>query len=78
MSNERIKRIWIGSYHVYNDAIDFQDYWASAASPSPKNATNIEGYGCYIVEEKDETDKAWVTYTTYYTYHYLCKNGMSG
>ena len=27
--------------------------------------------------KKDESEGVWVTYTTYYTYHCLCKNGMS-
>ena len=67
----------IGSYHVYDNTTDYKDYWASAASPPTKNATNVEGCGCYIVKKKDESDRVWVTYTTYYTYHYLCKHHMS-
>ena len=67
----------IGSYNVYDNAINYQYYWASAALSPPKNATNVEGCGCYIVKEKDESDRAWVTYSTYYTYHYLCKNHMN-
>ena len=67
----------IGSYHVHHNAINYQDYWAGAASPPPKNVTNIEECGCYIVKEKDESDRAWVTYTTYFTYHCLSKNRMS-
>ena len=77
MLNERIKSMWIGSYNVYSNAIDYQDYWTSAASPPPKNATNVEVCGCYIIKEKDESDRAWVTHTTYYTYHYLCRSDMS-
>ena len=42
----------IGSYHVYDNTTDYKDYWASAASPPPKNATNVEGCGCYIVKKK--------------------------
>ena len=71
------KKHGVESYYVCNNAIDYQDYWAGAASPPPKNATNVEGCGCYIVKEKDESDRAWVKYTTYYTYYYLCKNHMS-
>ena len=67
----------IRSYNVHDNTIDYQDYWASAASPPPKNAINVEQCGCYIVKEKDESDRAWVTYTKYYSYHYLCKNHMS-
>ena len=70
----------IGSYHVYDNTTDYRDYCASAVSPPPKNATDAEGCGCYIVKEKkrkNENEKVWVTYTTHYTYHYLCKNHMS-
>ena len=67
----------IGSYHVHHNAINYQDYWAGAASPPPKNVTNIEGSGCYIVKEKDESDRAWVTYTTNFIYHCLSQNHMS-
>ena len=42
----------IGSYHVYDNTTDYKDYWASAASPLPKNATNVEGCGCYIIKKK--------------------------
>ena len=42
--------------------------WARAVSPSPKNATNVEGCGCYIVNK----DERWVTYT----YHHLCIDHM--
>ena len=77
MFNERIKSTGIGSYKVHDNTIDYQDYWAGAASPPPENATNVEESGCYILEEKDESDRAWVTYTKYYNYHYLCKNHMS-
>ena len=40
----------IGSYHVYENTADYRDYWASTATP--KNATNVEGCGCYIVKKK--------------------------
>ena len=66
----------IGSYYVYDNATDYKDYWAnwaSPVSPPPKNATNVEGHGCYIVKK----DERWVTYTRYYIYHYLCKNHLS-
>ena len=66
----------IGSYHVYDNTTDYKDYWVGAASPPPKNATNVEGCGCYIVK-KDENERVWATYTTYNTYHCLCKNCMS-
>ena len=33
--------------------------------------------GNYIVKEKDEIERVWVTYTTCKTYHDLCKNHMS-
>ena len=56
--NERIKSKGIGSYHVYHNTTDYKDHWASAASPPPKNATNLEGCGCYIVK-KDESDRVW-------------------
>ena len=42
--------------------------WATAVSPPPKNATNVEGCGCYIVKKGER----WVTYT----YHHLCENHM--
>ena len=48
----------IGNYHVYDNTIDYRDYWASTASPPPENATNVEECGCYIVREKDESDNA--------------------
>ena len=41
----------IGSYHVYDNTTDYKDYWVGAASPPPKNATNVEGCGCYIVKK---------------------------
>ena len=75
--NERIKSMGIGTYYISNNASDYQDYWASASSPLPKYATNVERCGCYIVKEKDEGDRAWVTYSTCYTYHYLCRSHMS-
>ena len=37
----------------------------------------LKGCGCYIVKVKDENDRAWVTFTTYYTCHYLYINHMS-
>ena len=79
MFNERIKSMGIGiaRYHAYDNTTNYQDYWESAVSPPPENATNVKEYGCYIVKEKDESDRVWVTYTTYFTYHYLCKNHMS-
>ena len=75
MFNERIKSMGIGiaRYHAYDNTTNYQDYWESAVSPPPENATNVKEYGCYIVKEKDESDRVWVTYTTYFTYHYLCK-----
>ena len=57
-SMKRMKGMGIESY--YN--------WARAVSPPPKNATNVEGCGCYIVEKDDR----W----TAYTYHHLCKDHM--
>ena len=42
----------IGSYHVYDNTTDYHGYWASAVSPPPKNATNAEGFGCYIMEKR--------------------------
>ena len=63
----------IGSHHVYDNTNDYKDYWVGAESPSPKNATNVQGSGCYIVK-KDERERVSVIYTTYYTYHCLCKN----
>ena len=42
----------IGSYHVYDNTIDYKDYLSSVASPPPKIVTNIEGCGCYIVRKK--------------------------
>ena len=73
MFNERIKSMGIGSHHVYDNTNDYKDYWVGAESPSPKNATNVQGSGCYIVK-KDERERVWVIYKTYYTYHCLCKN----
>ena len=35
--------MWIGSYHVHDNTTDYKDSWASAASPPPKNVTNVEG-----------------------------------
>ena len=59
-------------YHVYDNTTYYRDYWADAVSPPPENATNVKECGCYIVEER-----VWVTYTTYRTYHCLCKNHMN-
>ena len=42
--------------------------WARAVSPPPKNGTNVEGCGCYIVKK----DERWMTYT----YHHLCEDHM--
>ena len=64
-------------YNGYDNITHYRDYWPDAVSPAPENATSVKECGCYIVKEKDETDKVWVTYTTYETYHYLCKNHMS-
>ena len=69
--------IGIDRYYGYDNTTDYQDHWASAVSPPLENATNVKECGCYMVKEKDEIDRVWVTYTTYYTYHYLCKNHMS-
>ena len=63
----------IGNYHVYDNTTHYRDCWASAVSPPPENATNVKECICYIVEEKDESERVWVTYTAYKTYHYLCK-----
>ena len=46
-------------------------HWTRALSP-PKNATNVEEYGCYIVKK----DERWVAYTRYYIYHHLYENPM--
>ena len=54
----------IGSYDVYGNATDYQDYWIGAASPPSENSTNVTGCGCYIVKRKDESERVWVTYTT--------------
>ena len=79
MFNERIKSMGIGiaRYYAYDNTTYYRDYWASAVSASPENATNVRECGCYIVKEKDESQRIWVTYTTYKTYYYLCKNHMS-
>ena len=58
----------ISRYHVYDNTTDYQDYWADAASQPPENAINVKECGCYIIKEKEESDRAWVTYTTYKTY----------
>ena len=63
--------MWIGIDHYYNNYDhynDYRDYWESAVSPPPENATNVKECGCYIVKEKDESNRVWVTFTTYYTY----------
>ena len=67
MFNERIKSMGIGSYEVYDNTSDYKDYWVGAASPPPKNATNLKECGCYIVKKKDESERVGVTCTTYYT-----------
>ena len=80
MFNERKKIMGTGVaryYHVYDNATNYQDYWASVVSPPPENATNVKECGCYIEKEKDESERVWVTYTTHRTYHYLCKNHMN-
>ena len=64
-------------YNVYDNTTNNQDYWASAVSPPPKNTTSVKECGFYIAKEKDESDRVWVPYTTYKTYHFLCKNHMS-
>ena len=80
MFNERLKSMEIGIsryYGVYDNTTHYRNYWASAASPPHENATNVKECGCYIVKEKDKIDRVWVTYTTYKTYQYLCKNHMN-
>ena len=42
----------IGSYQVYDNTTDYKDYWVGDESPSPKNATNVQGCGCYIVKKR--------------------------
>ena len=64
-------------YNVHDNTTHYWDYWASAVSPPPENATYVKECGCYIIKEKDERERVGVTYTTYYTYHYLCKNHIS-
>ena len=44
-------------YNLYDNTTNYQDYWASPVSPPPENATNVKGCGCYIVKEKDESDR---------------------
>ena len=70
MFNERIKSMGngIAHYHAYDNTTNYQDCWESAVSPPPENATNVKECGCYIVKEKDESNRVWVTFTTYYTY----------
>ena len=65
--------IGIARYYSYDNTTNYQDYWVGAASPP--NATNVKGCGCYIIK-KDENERVWVTHTTYYTYHCLCKSHM--
>ena len=60
-------------YHVYDNTTYYQDYWARPVSPLPENATNVRECGCYIVEEKDESERVLVTYTTYRTYIIFAK-----
>ena len=56
----------IGSYHIYDNATGYRDYWVGAASPPPeKKSTNVTECGCYIIKRKDESERVWVTYTTY-------------
>ena len=59
-------------YRVHDNATYYKDplpYWASAVSPPPKNATNVEECGCYIVKK----DERWGRYCVY---HHLCENHM--
>ena len=63
--------IGIVRYYAYDNTTNYQEYWVGAASPPPKNTTNVTGCGCYIVKRKDESERVWVTYITYYTYHCL-------
>ena len=77
MLDEGTKNMGIGSHCVRNDNANDQDYWKSLASPPLENATDVKRCEYYIVKEKHESDRAWVTCTTYYTYHYLCQNHMS-
>ena len=74
MFNERVKSVRIGSYHVYDNTTHYRDYWAEAVSPPPENAPNVKECGCYIVKEKDESERVRVTYTIYYTCHLKEKN----
>ena len=67
----------IDRYYGYDDTTHYWTYWVSAVSPPPENATSVKECGFYIVKEKDENDMVWVTYTTYKTHHYLCKNHLS-
>ena len=67
----------IRSYYISNNVWDYQDYWGSTVSPPLENAANVEGCGCYIIKEKDQSDRTCVTYTKCYTCHYLCENHMS-
>ena len=48
----------IGSHNVFYN-------WKRAVSPPPKNATSVEGCGCYIVEKSEK----WATYA----YNHLCE-----
>ena len=42
----------IGNYNVYDNTVDYQDYWVVAASPLPNNTTNVERCGCYILKKR--------------------------
>ena len=48
----------IESYRVH----DTLPYWASALSPPPKNATNVEECGCCVMKK----DERWGRYCVYY------------
>ena len=63
----------IDRYYGYDNTANYWDYCANAVSPPSKNTDNVKKCGCYIVKEKDESDRVWVAHTTYYTHHYFAK-----
>lgn len=43
----------------------------------PVDARRLQSCGCYVVVERDDSDRCWVTYTTETTHHYLCVEHMA-
>ena len=63
-----------GHQFIYDPYTTYGNSHHLAKDVIPQRATGIKQCGCYTIEEKDESDRVWVTYTHIHTYHHYCKD----